>query len=168
MDALAGTQGALPHMSQIPWTFNNAARTQLTVDGIAYRRGYGFPGDVKTGEANNCLIDSIRQCLGNLVCDRRLVREDLKVEYGSATELRQRVTHSSYLDVESHWKAILRSLFRHSTSNTPTTTNVEDYCIVALYGDCPGNGVVLGDIHAANRLVIVNWGDVHFDPCLLQ
>ena len=168
MDAQAGTSGNLPHMSQVPWQFTNAARTELTVDGVAYRRGYGFPGDPLTGESNNCLIDSIRQCLGNLQCDRTLVRGDLQAEFGDSTDIRGRVAHSTYLDVECHWKAILRSLFRHNTSGMTTTCESDDYCIVALYGDRPGNGIVLGSMHAAHRLVIMNWSDVHFDPCLRQ
>ena len=168
LDARAGTQGTLPHMSQLPWSFEDAALTQLVVDGVNYRKGYGVPGNLNEGEANNCLIDSIRQCLGNLECDRRLVREDLKSEFGNSADPRQRVTCNNYLDVESHWKAIVLSLFRHSRSYTQITTNVDDYCVVALYGTREGHGVVLGNVHAVNRLVVVNWSDMHFDPCLLR
>ena len=68
LDTDAGTQGSVPHMSQLPWTFTNNSRTQMLVDGVAYRRGYGFPGDSRNEEFNNCLIDSLRQCLGDLQC----------------------------------------------------------------------------------------------------
>ena len=44
LDTEAGTQGSVPHMSQLPWTFTITSRTQVLVDGVAYRRGYGFPG----------------------------------------------------------------------------------------------------------------------------
>ena len=167
LDTHAGTAGSIPHMFQIPWNFTNEARDELIVDGMAYKKGYGFPGDPTLGERNNCLIDSLRQCLSHIACDRRKVREDLVEEFGdSASEdYRRRVTDDSYLDVECHWRAILRSLFRHNSSGCPTTCDLNDYCIVALYGDRPGHGAVLGNKHAAHRLVIINWGDVHFDPC---
>ena len=168
LDAQAGTQGTLPHMSQLPWSFQDAAMTRLVVDGNNYRKGYGAPGNLEEGEANNCLIDSIRQCLGNLACDRRRVREDLMSAFGNCGDPRQRVTFSSYLDVESHWRAIVASLLRHSGSHTQITTQVDDYCMVALYGTREGHGVVLGNAHAVNRLVVVNWSNTHFDPCLLR
>ena len=148
--------------------FSNRTRTELRVDGFRYRRGYGNPGNGSNGERNNCLIDSLRQCLGSLTCDRMLVRRDLQAEFGAPVDGDQRriVTGSSYLDVECHWRAILRSFSRHCTAGCPEDCNVDSYCVVALYGDRPGNGVVLGSRNAPNRLVIVDWSDVHFDPCL--
>jgi hypothetical protein len=135
---------------------------------VAYRRGYGFPGDSFNEEFNNCLIDSLRQCLGDLQCDRKLVRRDLQDEFGcnNGQDHRRQVTDISYLDVECHWQAILRSFGRHGTSDQIGTFDPNDYCVVALCGDRPGNGIVLGNLHAPRRLVIINWGDVHFDPCL--
>ena len=167
LDTHAGTAGSIPHMFQVPWNFTNEARDELIVDGIAYKKGYGFPGDPTLGERNNCLIDSLRQCLSHMACDRQKVREDLVEEFGNIAkeDYRRRVTNDSYLDVECHWRAILQSLFRHNSSGCPTTCDLNDYCIVALYGDRPGHGAVLGNKHAAHRLVIINWGDVHFDPC---
>ena len=79
---------------------------------------------------------------------------------------RRRVTQTSLLDVGCHWQAILVGLLRHNDSGLPTTCDPSEYCVVALTGDRPGHGVVLGDRSAIKRLVIVNWGDVHFDPCL--
>jgi len=168
MDTLSGTQGTVPHLSELPWEFTNNAGTELRVDGIAYRKGYGFPGDPTQGERNNCLIDSLRQCLDHMECDRKKVRADLVEEFGTIhrSDRRRRVTQWSYLDVDCHWQALLKSLFRHNTSGLPSTCDVNDYCIVALDGNRPGHGVVLGDKHAVHRLVIVNWGDTHFDPCL--
>ena len=167
MDTLPGTQGTVPHMSQLPWHFLNETKIHLVVDGTAYRRGYGNPGDSTLGEVNNCLIDSLRQCL-DLSCDCRDVPRDLQKEFGGSEgqDHRRVVTHSSYLDVEFHWQAVLRGLLRHNSSGCDGSFEPNDYCIVALYGDRPGNGVVLGNMNAAQRLVIVNWGDVHFDPCL--
>ena len=83
LDASQGTQGAVPHMSgQVTWECT-ARRTplgqvQVLVNGIYYYVGYGDPGRAAKGEFNNCLIDSLRQCLGVEV-DRREVRQDLLI-----------------------------------------------------------------------------------------
>ena len=163
LDTQAGTAGMLPHMSQLPWEFSNQARTQLCVDGAHYRKGYGDPGG-----SNNCLIDSLRQCVPGLACDVQAVRRDLQAEFGDSFghDPRRRVTGDSYLDVDIHWQAILRSLLLHNTSGLPRLFEVDNYCVVALFGNRPGHGVVLGNASATYRLVVVNWGDVHFDPCL--
>jgi hypothetical protein len=90
--------------------------------------------------------------------------------FGTASQqdAREVVTHSSYLDVDRHWEAILQGIFRYNTSGLPRTFDPHDYCLVALDGTRPGHGVVLGNSAAPRRLVVVNWGDVHFDPCLLR
>jgi hypothetical protein len=168
LDTQAGTGGSVPHFSQIPWKFLNRARSEVLIDGVLYQRGYGNPGDEALGERNNCLIDSLRQCL-NIECNRLAVRRDLQAEFGNANvrDPRRNVTRDSYLDVELHWGAIVRSLFRHNTSGNPRECDLDDYCVVALYGNNPDNGgFVGGRLDAPNRLVVVNWGDVHFDPCL--
>ena len=145
LDTQAGTGGTVAHMSQVPWAFLNRARTELKVDGVGLSKGYGVPGNPEHGEANNCLIDSLRQCLGDLQCDCRKVRRDLQKEFGNSQAHggRAHVTHSSYLDVELHWQSILRSLLRHNTSGRSATFQPNDYCVVALYGSRPGHGVVL-------------------------
>ena len=84
-----------------------------------------------------------------------------------STDDRAFVSHTSYLDVDSHWKAMLLSLRRHSVPRPSSSLNLADYCVVALNGNSRTHGVVLGDLHVTERLIIVNWGDVHFDPCLL-
>ena len=154
-------------MSQMPWRFLDAGKIQLEVDGVPYRRGYGFPGDPTKGEYNNCLIDSLRQCLDNLECDCKAVRRDLELEFDEALDNERRlVSRTSFLDIGYHWEAIMRSLLRHNTSHRSTAFNPEEYCIVGLDGNRPGHGVVFGRRNAPNRLVVVNWNDMHFDPCL--
>ena len=87
--------------------------------------------------------------------------------YGHASG-RAKVTLESYLDVDSHWKAILTSLFRHNEVGLPVNVNLEQFCVVALYRDQPDNGVVLGSVGnpRVRRLVVLNTSDAHFDPCL--
>ena len=166
-DTLAGTGGHLPHQSQICWRFNGVTTTgamRIIVDGRHYYVQYGNPGKLTEGEQNNCLIDSLRQCLG-VQCDRTLVRADLQSVYEFHVG-RAKVTFDSYLDVEEHWKVILQSLFRHNTSDASPHCNPDDYCVIALYRNREGHGVVVGSKTARFRLVVLNTSDVHFDACL--
>ena len=92
------------------------------------------------------------------------MREDLVSEFSGAAG-RARVTKASYLDVEEHGRAILRSLFRHNSSGLPSEVDLEDYCVVALSADRVPHGTVVGNVRAPHRLVVFNHGDVHFNPC---
>ena len=134
------------------------------INGQYYYKGRGNPGSANDNEYNNCLIDSIRQCLG-LECDRKLVRQELEVTYGRDSG-RARVTEKSYLDVEHHAQAIIGSLYRHNTSGQRSDCSIADFCVIALYVDREGNGSVVGPLTALNHLVVLNTADVHFDPCL--
>ena len=168
-DTQAGTGGAVPHYQQVQWKLRGVTRSgaeRLVLDGVEYFVGRGNPGNPCDGEHNNCLIDSLRQCLG-ITCDRKKVRQDLMAAYGHATG-RAKVTSTSYLDVDSHWKALLTSLFRHNEDGLPASVELDWFCVVALYRDRPDNGVVLGDIGnpRVRRLVVLNTRDMHFDPCL--
>ena len=114
-DTQPGTGGAVPHFSQVVWRFNTTRRRSaiVEVDGVSYYVGHGDPGRATENESNNCLIDSLRQCIGIHV-DRRRVRADLLQEFSAAIG-RARVTQGSFLDFESHWRAILQSISRHNT-----------------------------------------------------
>ena len=167
MDTYAGTQGAVPHCTQVSWHFDGSTARgsrKIIVDGTAYSVGRGDPGRAADGEYNNCLIDSLRQCVG-MVSDRKAVRKDLMDEFRNA-ELRAKVTLESYLDIESHWRSILTALFRHNGSNLPTECDLRQYCVIALYANRAGHGVVFGSLNAPCRLVVLNDSDIHFDPCL--
>ena len=126
--------------------------------------GHGDPGRAHEDEYDNCLIDSLRQCVG-IVADRKLVRDDLMQEFHTAVG-RAQVTQTSFLDVESHWRAILQSLFKHNTCGAPAQCDIRQYCVIALDATNPGNGNVNGNLSASNRLVVMNTSDIHFDPCL--
>ena len=158
-------------MSQMPWRFTNESGfDQLEVDGVQYERRYGNPGKSPAGEGlNNCLIDSLRQCMDNLHSDREAVRRDLEAEFDEPLDDQRRlVTRASFLDIGHHWQAILRSLLRHNTSNRSAAFDPNNYCIVGLFGNRPGHGVVFGRRDAPNRLVVINWYDMHFDACIRQ
>ena len=73
----------------------------VVVDEISYAVGRGDPGTDSNGVCeNNCLIDSLRQCLG-IVADCRQVRRDLINEFEGATG-RDRAAVVSYLDAGAH------------------------------------------------------------------
>ena len=135
------------------------------MDGVSNYIGHGDPGRAHEGENNNCLIDSLRQCTG-LMVDRKLVRDDLVSQFHTAAG-RAAVTQTSFLDVESHWRAILQSLFLHNTSGVAAQCDVSQFCVIALDATNPGNGNVNGNLSAPFRLVVMNTSDIHFDPCLL-
>ena len=152
--------GAIPHMSQVSWHWIGVGT--VSVDGKMYDVGRGDPGGF-----NDCLIDSLRQCLG-LDTNPRKVREDLMVAFADALDGRARVTPNSYLDLGSHWDTLLRSLFKNNTCGATTECDLQQYCVISLYRNNVNNGLVVGDVRAPQRLVIMNTSDMHFDPCLLR
>ena len=170
-DTEAGTQGQIPHRSQVDFTANDAL-SEFIVNGLSYKRGRGEPGSDEYGCLNNCLIDSLRQTLG-LQCDCTDVRRDLQQQFSNVDPMENRryVDYRSYLDVRCHWRAILRSLFSHSIGAPTTSRDPHDYRIITLStqgverSTCT-HGAVEGDANARYTLVILNVGDVHFDPCL--
>ena len=164
-------------MSQMPWRFTNEGGfNHLEVDGVQYERRHGNPGQSPAGEGlNNCLIDSLRQCLDIVLSPEeavalgKAVRRDLEAEFDEPLDDQRRlVTRASFLDIGHHWQAILRSFLRHNTSNRSAAFDPNDYCIVGLFGNRPGHGVVFGRRDAPNRLVVINWYDMHFDACIRQ
>ena len=114
----AGTQERIPHRSQVDFRANHDL-TEFYVNGLHYKKGRGDPGSDAYGCLNNCLIDSLRQSVGissdGVVQLRRQVRRDLETEFSSA-EGDARVSRKSFLDIDSHWKAVLSSLFQHASS----------------------------------------------------
>ena len=150
LDTQPGTEGRVRHMNQLAWHWNGDGI--VVVGGRTYDVGRGNPGGF-----NDCLIDSLRQCL-DLDTDPRMIREDLTVAFADAKDERARVTSNSFLDLDSHWQVFPRALFRHNTCGVSRECDLQLYCI--------NTGQVVGDIGAPRRLVIMNTSDMHFDPCL--
>jgi hypothetical protein len=168
LDTMPGTEGAVPHFTQVDWRLTDTTTQRgspiIEVDGVSHYIGHGDPGRASKGETNNCLIDSLRQCIG-MSADRKAVRADLLHEFGNAVG-RAQVSQTSFLDVESHWQSIIQSLFKHDTSDLSAHCNTRDYCVIALDSTNPGNGNVSGNLTAPYRLIVMNTSDRHFDPCL--
>ena len=92
-------------MSQMPWRFTDERELdQLEVDGVPYCRRFGNPGQSPKGEGlNNCLIDSLRQCLDivlnhqEAVALGKAVRRDLEAEFDEPLDDQRRlVTRASF------------------------------------------------------------------------
>ena len=168
-DTQAGTRGAVPHFSQLYWHFSGETSDHfrsVVVEGNSYVVGRGDPGtDINGACGNNCIIDSLRQCIG-IVADCRQVRRDLINEFAGATGDRARAGVANYLDVEAQWRSILRSLFRHKETGLPVTWSVDDFRVIALSANNAGHGSVEGHLDAPRTLVVLNDNDVHFDHCL--
>ena len=158
-DANADTRGNVPHCRGFSWGFQFGSRDLLVVDDVTYLRTRA------SSAGNNCLIDSLRQCLKIPDCDCSLVRQDLLQQFGNASGAAN-VTTWSHLDAESHWKAILASLFRIHAEELATPRDPEQYCVVVLACHREGQGNFLGDAHAAHRLVVMNENNLHFEPCM--
>lgn len=94
------------------------------------------------------------------------MRTDLVAAFGRNTDPRAYVSYNSYLDLGSHWEVLLASLFRHNTCGARTECCLADFCVVSLFRGNENNGLVVGDVNAPRRLVVMNTGDAHFDPCL--
>ena len=158
----------MPHFSQVSWHFESAAADQpriVVVNGHSYKVGHGDPGYINGVCENNCLIDSLRQCLG-IEADCRKVRRDLINEFAGAADDRARVGATTYLDVGAHWRSILRSLLRHRVTGSPVSWSVDDFRVIALSANNAGHGSPEGRRDAPHTLVVLNDSDVHFDPCL--
>ena len=158
LDTQAGTQGSVPHMTQVSWRWHGLG--SVMVDGTVYDVGYGNPGGY-----NDCLIDSVRQCF-SLDTDCRKVRHHLVSLFADAADDRAQVTSNSYLNLDSHWKELLQALFGFTTCGANPACDLASFCIIALYRDNVNNGLVVGDIRAPKRVVVMNTSDIHFDPCL--
>ena len=117
-----------------------------------------------------CMVQSVDDTAPSFLSHRiegtkKTVRSDLISEFENEVG-RANVTQISFLDVEIHGRAILRSLFRHSSSSQTSSYDSQSYCIIALYAYNVGHGAVVGDRTAPFRLVVLNDSDTHFDPCM--
>ena len=98
-----------------------------------------------------------------------LVRSDLCQEYERAC-MPATVTATSMLDLKAHWASIMHSLFLHNPDGVPPQIDIESFCIIGLYYTGDDNhathGTVAGNLNARQKLIVLNYRDQHFDPCL--
>ena len=118
---------------------------------MSLSRGVGSP------RGNNCLIDSIRQCLSEShmePCDLSWMRKELQKQFSD-------VLAKNYLDLRRHGQAILK-LF---------SCDPNDFTIICLSNDLSRIADVVGQ--GQHRLFVLNSrvadvvGEGHFDPLFL-
>ena len=97
------------------------------------------------------------------------MRQDLLKEFASASG-QANVTESSFLDLTSHWESIVRSLFAHNEDGLQQVIDIHSICVIGLSWDgsdtTSTHGVVEGNMQARRKLIVLNTGSFHFDPCL--
>jgi hypothetical protein len=162
LDTVAGTGGLLPHRTQVEWSVLGVDRHSSTIL-RAFERDF-FVGKA-SGEGCNCLIHALSQCLG-IITNIDNVRQDLIKQF-SSSDGRMKVARKTFLELEYHWLEVLRGIFRHADGHEIPDNLGNIFCVVGLYLDSPGHGLVVGNVAvSARRLVIGCQGFVHFVPCL--
>ena len=148
---------SVPHMRQVKWEL---LAEQMHGGGELVRvEGRDFFFGRASGEDNNCLIDTLRQKLGNMVCSLEAVRVSLMAEFPSGP---RRVTDHNYLELEHHWRHVIEFLGTNSpTGNALDPSRFRIVCIDRRY---PGNGDVEGD--GAVTLFIARVNANHFVPLI--
>lgn len=175
--------GNIRHRTQLAWRPLPAiaACESVEVEGEEYTLGSA------SGAGNNCLIDTIRQCMG-IDANIALVRQDLQQEFGvscgptcdrfgkSCAQGCSRVWPTNFLCLDLHWRAIIRLLGKHCSSGTDLSE--DSRCSVTLLGldshfsvrcidmQRPGHGDVWGDTSAKKVLTLARVNGNHFVPCL--
>lgn len=162
-DALQGTKGRLPHRQQVTWSSGgitgSGART-YRVEGGDYVLGQA------SGEDNNCLINTLSQCV-NTECDVSRVRSDL-IDLFSIAPGRGLVTGRSFLELDIHGQAVLQAIYRHATAG-PVDIDIDRYCIIGVsIHDVGHGGVVVGPRDAEIKCMVVCEDYQHFRPLLPQ
>ena len=166
--------GRLKHRTEFQWRRvgrdDNGQRV-VHVDGNYYFLG------TSDGSQNDCLIHSLRQCLGinaNVAAVRNDLMQEFQVTCGPAchhtgffcTASCTKVYARNYL-CDDHWDAVLRLLGKHCATGS-VDLDPTNFCVRILELTWVSNGVVLGnpDAHHPHRLTIAREGTNHFIPAL--
>ena len=114
-----------------------------------------------SGADNNCLIDTLRQKLGNFPVSLAAVRDDLAAQFPDGEHRVNRSDAGNYLDLRPHWAAVVRSLGLRSGRRF----NPDNLTVVCVDLDThEGNGDAVGS--GRMRLFIALERGNHFVPLL--
>ena len=165
MDSALGLGPTLPHRTQVECTAAGATESGLPIFRVL---GQEYYVGTASGQQNNCLINSLRQCLA-LQVDVGAVRRELVREFG-ARRGRSRVDEKSYLELFHHGEPVLRLIHQHCSDGV-VPYEPRDFCIVGInFEKCSvdegRHGEVVGNRDARNHLVLACRSNVHFDPML--
>ena len=122
----------------------------VEVDGRKFRLG------AASSDANNCLLDSLRQAVSADV-DLDLLRDILRDTFQEGPMC---VEEANYLTLDYHGLAALDAILQHGCHLDPGAS--KGYTIVCVDMVCMGNGDVLGE--GSTELYIARVGGNHFVP----
>ena len=134
---------ASPHMTQLSWQL--LSNGYLEIEGLLYTRGQA------TGQANNCLIDTLRQVCGGgaQVASLAWVRAKLQERFSPAEVARRGlpagavVTPGSFLELQHHWADVVDLLFEIDAGKGHTLSS-EAFTVKCVDLRYMGNGDVVG------------------------
>ena len=148
----------LPHLGETQVQFlgrTHDGTRVLRVNGEDYIVGSA------SGADNNCLIDTLRQKLGNFPVSLAAVRDDLAAQFPDGEHRVNRSDAGNYLDLRPHWAAVVRSLGLRSGRRF----NPDSLTVVCVDLDThEGNGDAVGS--GRMRLFIALERGNHFVPLL--
>ena len=175
--------GNIRHRSQLAWRPLPAMAgcKRVEVEGEVYTLGSA------SDSANNCFIDTLRQCMG-INADIALVRKDMRQEFdvpcgptcnrlgNTCAQDCSRVWQDNFLCLDLHWRAVIRLLGKHCSSG-PDLSDDSRFSVSLLGFDSHfsircidlqqhGHGDVLGDKSANRALTLARVNGNHFIPCL--
>jgi hypothetical protein len=160
----------VPHMKQLNIQILDGGMAvptgvRLPVDWFLRRRvvvrieGRDYAIGCASGNANNCLIDTLRQSL-HMICVVDNVRTELDLLHRKAGPTR--ITAGDFLEFEHHWRDIITLLSRYDQSEKPRVTP-QTVRIVAVDLNMPGHGDVVGE-KGCFPLYIARQNGNHFVP----
>ena len=141
------------HQTQIDFLGHTRAGARLVrINGGDYVVGSA------SGEGCNCLIDTLRQKMGNCLVSLPAVRAKLQLLFPGGEE---KVTDDNFLELGFHWRAVLR-LLGEETGQSIDPSRFSIFCLdLDAY---QGNGDVVGSGGAILRIARENGN--HFVPLL--
>ena len=164
--------GNIRHRTEVRWQRvgrGHHGERALLIDGEYYSLGGA------TGSHNNCLIDTLRQCL-NMMANVEAVRLRLMREFDTrcgplcresgenCTATCTKVYRRNYLTTD-HWEAALRLLGEHGEPRR-LTFDTSQFCLRVIELTWQDHGVVLGNPNVQRRLTVAREHGNHFIPVL--
>jgi hypothetical protein len=144
-----GTQ--VPLHVQLPVGWWHRRRVVVRIDGLDFSIGRA------SGHQNNCLIDSLRQCL-DMICHVENLRSKLvRLHKNRVT----RIPEGDFLDFADHWQDVITLLSEFDQSSKPVV-RCSTVTIVCVDLNLPGHGNVVGT--GPHKLYIARQNLNHFVP----
>ena len=164
--------GRLKHRTEFHWQGvgrDEHGRRIVLIDGSYYYLG------ASDGSENDCLIHSLRQCVGvmvNVPAIRRALMQEFSTPCGPTCHPSRFLCSRSCSKVHARnflgdelCSSILRLLGKHCVTGR-IAMDPADFCIRIIELTWQDNGIVLGNPTAPHRLTLAREGESHFIPAL--